>query len=213
MTPIKSILLSGAAATALLAAPVYAQSLNVESDTDADASITSESLENSAETAAEGAEDTLKKTGEAVEDTAEATGEAIEDGANATEDAATNTAEALTPDADAEANAEAGATASAEGVTAGTLIGTQVAAASGEEIGEIDDVVRENGETMVVIGVGGFLGLGEHRVALPISDLDWQGENVTAIGYTQQQLESMEEFNSETAIRLEAEEPIDFDQS
>jgi sporulation protein YlmC with PRC-barrel domain len=42
----------------------------------------------------------------------------------------------------------------------------------GEEIGHIDDLVLEDERvTYVIIGVGGFLGVGERKVALPYSSL------------------------------------------
>ncbi len=130
--------------------------------------------------------DSAEAAGNAAVDTADAAGEQLEDGAEATEDA-------LSPDATATADAEAAAAAGSAPSTAGALIGAEVASAAGEDIGEIDNVVRINGEVMAVVGVGGFLGLGEHSVALPLTELDWQGETVTAFGYTDEQLNSMDE--------------------
>ncbi len=49
------------------------------------------------------------------------------------------------------------------------LIGSPVHSPTGERIGRVWDVVIVglDGEVFVVVGVGGYLGLGEHRVALP----------------------------------------------
>ena len=99
------------------------------------------------------------------------------------------------------------------GTKVGALIGADVASATGDTIGEIDDVVQMNGETMAVVGVGGFLGLGEHDVALPLTELALNGETVTAMGYTRDQLEAMAEFNADTAISLEADQVIELGQS
>jgi len=44
-----------------------------------------------------------------------------------------------------------------------------------EKVGDINDVLldRDGKVEAVVIGVGGFLGIGEHNVAVPYSDLQW----------------------------------------
>lgn len=150
--------------------------------------------------------DSAEAAGDAAVDTADAADEQLEDGAEATE-------EALSPDATATADAEAAAAAGSAPSTAGALIGAEVASSAGEDIGEIDNVVRINGEVMAVVGVGGFLGLGEHSVALPLTELDWQGETVTAFGYTEEQLKSMDEYDSELATQLEADEQISLGKS
>ncbi|MGR3566808.1 MAG: PRC-barrel domain-containing protein [Pseudooceanicola nanhaiensis] len=150
--------------------------------------------------------DSAEAAGDAAVDTADAADEHLEDGAEATE-------EALSPDATATADAEAAAAAGSAPSTAGALIGAEVASSAGEDIGEIDNVVRINGEVMAVVGVGGFLGLGEHSVALPLTELDWQGETVTAFGYTEEQLKSMDEYDSELATQLEADEQISLGKS
>ncbi|EAQ04778.1 hypothetical protein OB2597_05830 [Pseudooceanicola batsensis HTCC2597] len=97
--------------------------------------------------------------------------------------------------------------------TAGTLIGLDVASSAGESIGEIDDVVEINGETMAVVGVGGFFGLGEHNVALPVTELMYDGDTITARGYTSEQLESMAEYNDETATSLESDATVSLGRS
>jgi sporulation protein YlmC with PRC-barrel domain len=58
---------------------------------------------------------------------------------------------------------------------ASKLIGTTVVSASNESIGDVNDVVVDaNGQVMaVVIGVGGFLGIGEKDVAVPYASLQF----------------------------------------
>lgn len=53
-------------------------------------------------------------------------------------------------------------------VLSSRLIGTNVRNKQDESVGEIEDLVIENGKTItaLVIGVGGFLGLGERYVAV-----------------------------------------------
>lgn len=57
-------------------------------------------------------------------------------------------------------------------------VGQPIVNASGEKIGDINDVMfdRSGKITTVVIGVGGFLGLGEKRVALPFEAITYTEE-------------------------------------
>lgn len=59
-------------------------------------------------------------------------------------------------------------------IMASALRGTRVLGANDANVGEINDVVlTTNGEVAaVVVGVGGFLGVGEKNVAIPFSELD-----------------------------------------
>ena len=57
-------------------------------------------------------------------------------------------------------------------MTANDLIGKDVVNASGDDIGEIEDVViGADRAIQVVVGVGGFLGIGEKDVLVPLTDL------------------------------------------
>ena len=55
------------------------------------------------------------------------------------------------------------------------LIGATVRGSANETIGEIDDVIldRDGRAQAVVIGVGGFLGIGEKNVAVNYAELEW----------------------------------------
>jgi uncharacterized protein YrrD len=54
-------------------------------------------------------------------------------------------------------------------------VGKPIVNATGEKIGDVNDVLfdRSGKITTVVIGVGGFLGLGEKRVALPFEAITY----------------------------------------
>ncbi|WP_081928802.1 PRC-barrel domain-containing protein [Microvirga sp. BSC39] len=60
-------------------------------------------------------------------------------------------------------------------VMASDLIGTRVVGANNESIGDINDVIMDrNGQIMAaVVGVGGFLGIGEKDVAVPFNSLEF----------------------------------------
>ena len=63
----------------------------------------------------------------------------------------------------------------ADQVMASDLIGTRVVSANNESIGDINDVIMgRDGQVMaVVVGVGGFLGIGEKDVAVPFASLEF----------------------------------------
>jgi sporulation protein YlmC with PRC-barrel domain len=92
--------------------------------------------------------------------------------------------------------------AEAELVAAGwrvsKLIGTSVQNEKGEKIGKIDDmIVAPNGTlTIAVIEVGGFLGIGTHRVAIPVRQLKLatKAPKVVLAGATQDALKALPEF-------------------
>lgn len=191
MSNVKNFFMTSAAVLAL-AAPVAAQSIGAGAGVSGDAA---------GSIGADGASTSIGLDSD-VSASADATGLT----GTADADVATDTEMAETDATDMPAGAEAG-------TKVGALIGADVASATGDTIGEIDDVVQMNGETMAVVGVGGFLGLGEHDVALPLTELALNGETVTAMGYTRDQLEAMAEFNAETAISLEADQVIELGQS
>ncbi|WP_114947133.1 PRC-barrel domain-containing protein [Microvirga calopogonii] len=60
-------------------------------------------------------------------------------------------------------------------IMASDLIGTRVVSANNESIGDVNDVILDrNGQVMAaVVGVGGFLGIGEKNVAVPFNSLEF----------------------------------------
>lgn len=82
------------------------------------------------------------------------------------------------------------------GYRASELIGVNVENTRGDNVGEINDIILgQDGETnAVLIGVGGFLGIGEKNVAVPFSDLTLKkadGSLKANVAMTAQTLESM----------------------
>jgi hypothetical protein len=82
------------------------------------------------------------------------------------------------------------------------LEGVEVFGLRDEEVGEIGYTVNAasspDGEPLVVLEIGGFLGLGEREIALPVGALSYlQGEDgVRAyIDASQEMLESMPEYD------------------
>jgi sporulation protein YlmC with PRC-barrel domain len=83
---------------------------------------------------------------------------------------------------------------------ASKLIGTRVNNEAGERIGEINEVVlsKDGKVAGVVIGVGGFLGLGEREVAVKFESLrltqDANNDTVVAVSATKDSLKAAPEW-------------------
>lgn len=89
------------------------------------------------------------------------------------------------------------AEAIAKGYRASRLVGAEVKNEQGERIGEIEDlVVSPDGKvTMAVIEVGGFLGIGDRRVAIPMQQFSsLAADNVVLPGANKTALRKLPEF-------------------
>ncbi len=85
---------------------------------------------------------------------------------------------------------------------ASSLIGSSIRNAANEAIGDINDLlVGADGQvSAVVVGVGGFLGIGEKNVAIPFDELSFSknknGKTVVMSKVTKKALESMPEWRA-----------------
>ncbi|WP_299619304.1 PRC-barrel domain-containing protein [uncultured Tateyamaria sp.] len=91
---------------------------------------------------------------------------------------------------------------SVDGVEAGApmmvseIIGTNVLTATNETVGEIDYVIKSPEGYAAVIGIGGFLGLGEYTVALPLDQFDMTSEDELRLAtWTEAELEALPEID------------------
>lgn len=75
------------------------------------------------------------------------------------------------------------------------ILGTEVYNEKNEKVGDIDDVILANNGKAIyfVVGVGGFIGMGEHDVAIPFDKLTKTGDKLILGGYTKDQLKAMPE--------------------
>jgi len=76
------------------------------------------------------------------------------------------------------------------------IMGKAVYNDNNDKIGEVDDLIfsRNNSATFAIIGVGGFLGVGKHDVAVPVSQLKHENDKLVLAGATKDALKSMPEF-------------------
>jgi hypothetical protein len=78
------------------------------------------------------------------------------------------------------------------------VVGKDIKDAKGDDVGEIEKV---EGDT-VIVGVGGFLGLGERKVALPWKELTMSGTGEEAkitTSMTKDQLKALPEYKESDA--------------
>jgi sporulation protein YlmC with PRC-barrel domain len=107
------------------------------------------------------------------------------------------------PAAPAETVAPAATVAPADGYLASNIIGENVYNGTGddaEDIGKVNDIlVTADGKIQaVVVGVGGFLGIGEKNVAVDFAELDWaekNGDRWLVAPTTKEQLEALPAFD------------------
>lgn len=84
-------------------------------------------------------------------------------------------------------------------MTADELEGKKVVTLTGEEVGEIGEVGESpaHGGRIATVEVGGFLGIGEKTIAIPLSDLDKSvsDEDSVQTSMTRSMIESQAEFD------------------
>lgn len=73
------------------------------------------------------------------------------------------------------------------------IMGKDVYNEKGEKVGDIRDVILDSDGKAAdyVIGVGGFLGMGEHDVAIPFDKLQVGDDRFVLQGYTKEQLKDL----------------------
>ena len=97
--------------------------------------------------------------------------------------------------------------ATIEEMTVDQFLGLNVNSVTGDDVGEIDYLIGGmSGEPEAVIGVGGFLGLGEYTVALPLSSFTYnQEDNSLVVDMSEEELKAMPEFDETGVEGLEGD--------
>jgi sporulation protein YlmC with PRC-barrel domain len=91
------------------------------------------------------------------------------------------------------------------------ISGTEVVNSAGKKIGEVEKVVRERGTSKdyAVVGVGGFLGIGEKEVTIPLRDLRMEGEHLVApLASTEKELEARPAYEEKLYEEVPGEEMV-----
>ena len=75
------------------------------------------------------------------------------------------------------------------------LVGKDVITSGGDEVGEISRVVTNNNRAFAVIAHGGFLGLGEEEVSLPLRRIAIRGDEAVLLGLSEDELEALPSYD------------------
>jgi predicted outer membrane protein len=81
----------------------------------------------------------------------------------------------------------------------------------GNELGDVERVVQgPDGKQYVVIGAGGFLGMGEKHVAIPADRMALRGDRLIIQGLTEDQIRALPSFdrNDRSFRQLEGNQPV-----
>ena len=94
-------------------------------------------------------------------------------------------------------------------MTVGDLVGQNVYGPDGGTIGDIDYVVGQGGGALAVVGIGGFLGLGEYTVALPLNEFAYDAsQQMVTLDTTKEALKERAEFDESDVESLPDETPL-----
>jgi len=76
------------------------------------------------------------------------------------------------------------------------ILGKDVYNDAGDKIGDINDLIVTPSRSLsyAIVGVGGFLGIGEHNVAVPVSQFKQQMGKITLPGATKDALKAAPKF-------------------
>ena len=90
-------------------------------------------------------------------------------------------------------------------LSAADLVGQTVRTVDGEEVGEVSEVGVSPGDTRThaLVDVGGFLGIGERTVALPLDTLGVDSEGNVQTRMTREELENLPEADADQYAELE----------
>ena len=84
------------------------------------------------------------------------------------------------------------------GIASDDIIGRKVVNRQGDTLGEIEELViqPQKKEVHAVISVGGFLGMGDHNVVVPMKDLNVTRDNVTLMSQqTKEDLKTLPKYD------------------
>lgn len=78
-----------------------------------------------------------------------------------------------------------------------SILGKTVVNETGEKIGKVEDLIisPDRSVSYLIVGAGGFIGMGRHNVAIPVSQIRESGGKIVMPGATKAVVASMPEFN------------------
>lgn len=87
------------------------------------------------------------------------------------------------------------------------LTGMTLVTETGEEVGQIDQVghSEQHQDRVVTVDVGGFLGVAEKTIAIPVSELEMTSDGNVKTTLSKESLQSREEFDAQQGFTPEGE--------
>lgn len=76
----------------------------------------------------------------------------------------------------------------------GTLRTARVFDATGEDIGSVEDVIVDGSNVYALLEVGGFIGIGDSEIVVPLSEMQLNGDAVI-LPYTEEQVEALPDYD------------------
>ena len=78
-----------------------------------------------------------------------------------------------------------------------TLLGKNVYNDAGDKVGKVTDLIIDPGRNVsfVIVGAGGFIGIGRHDVAIPVKQIQDNGGKLLLSGATKASIQAMPSFN------------------
>lgn len=96
------------------------------------------------------------------------------------------------------------------GMTVGDLTGMEVQTPHQRRVGDIDYLIVRDGGIAAIVGVGGFLGLGEHSVALPLEEFQLVAEGDRLhVEFTEDELRAMSQIDESDLEGLDEDRTIE----
>ena len=76
------------------------------------------------------------------------------------------------------------------------ILGKDVYNDAGDKIGEVDDLIVAPNKSLsyAIVGVGGFLGVGEHQIAVPVGKFKQEKDKIVLHGATKEALKAAPKF-------------------
>ena len=76
------------------------------------------------------------------------------------------------------------------------ILGKAVNSSSGDKIGEVEDLIitPDKAVSYAIVGTGGFLGVAQHDVAIPVGQLKVEGDKLMLPGATKEGLKALPKF-------------------
>ncbi len=94
-------------------------------------------------------------------------------------------------------------------IAVGELQGLDVVNAQGVELGQLGRVVTNNGMVYGVVEHGGFLGFGEHEVALPLERMGLRGDQIVMNGLSEEELEALPEYDATSEEMMDPDRMVE----